>query len=68
MFSPRILKFKNMNEKELKELLENLLKKGECEYIEFKKNYNLFKDKSDFLNIIQPFQILQHWWEKILAI
>lgn len=37
-----------MNEKELKELLENLLKKGECEYIEFKKNYNLFKDKSDF--------------------
>jgi len=29
-----------MNEKELKELLENLLKKGECEYIEFKKNYN----------------------------
>lgn len=37
-----------MNEKELKELLENLLKKGECEYIEFKKNYNLFKDKSEF--------------------
>ena len=37
-----------MNEKELKKLLENLLKKGECEYIEFKKNYNLFKDKSDF--------------------
>ena len=37
-----------MNEKELKELLENLLKKGECEYIEFKKNYNLFKDKFDF--------------------
>ena len=37
-----------MNEKELKKLLENLLKKGECEYIEFKKNYNLFKDKFDF--------------------
>jgi ATP-dependent DNA helicase RecG len=37
-----------MNERELKELLENLLKIGECEYIEFKKNYNLFKDKSDF--------------------
>jgi ATP-dependent DNA helicase RecG len=37
-----------MNDKELKKLLENLLKKGECEYIEFKKNYNLFKDKSDF--------------------
>jgi hypothetical protein len=26
IFSPRILKFKNMNEKELKKLLENLLK------------------------------------------
>ena len=37
-----------MNEKELKKLLENLLKKGECEYVEFKKNYNLFKDKFDF--------------------
>ena len=37
-----------MNEKGLKELLKNLLKKGECEYIEFKKNYNLFKDKFDF--------------------
>jgi ATP-dependent DNA helicase RecG len=35
-----------MNEKELKKLLENLLKKGECEYIEFKQNYNLFKDKN----------------------
>jgi len=48
MFSPQHFKNKFMNEKELKELLENLLKKGECEYIEFKKNYNLFKDKSDF--------------------
>jgi len=48
MFSPQHFKNKLMNEKELKELLENLLKKGECEYIEFKKNYNLFKDKSDF--------------------
>lgn len=28
-----------MNEKELKKLLENLLKKGECEYVEFKKDY-----------------------------
>ena len=28
-----------MNEKELKKLLENLLKKGECEYIEFKKDF-----------------------------
>jgi ATP-dependent DNA helicase RecG len=37
-----------MNEKELKKLLENLLKKGECEYIEFKKNYNLFNDKFEF--------------------
>ena len=34
--------------KDLKKLLENLLKKGECEYVEFKKNYNLFKDKFDF--------------------
>jgi hypothetical protein len=38
MFSPQHFKNKFMNEKELKELLENLLKKGECEYIEFKKN------------------------------
>ena len=28
-----------MNEKELKKLLENLLKKGECEYVEFKKDF-----------------------------
>jgi len=28
-----------MNEKELKELLKNLLKKGECEYIEFKIDF-----------------------------
>jgi ATP-dependent DNA helicase RecG len=38
-----------MSDKELKKLLENLLKKGECEYIEFKQNYNLFnKDKFEF--------------------
>jgi ATP-dependent DNA helicase RecG len=28
-----------MSDKELKKLLENLLKKGECEYIEFKKDF-----------------------------
>ena len=37
-----------MNEEELKKLLKDLLKKGECEYIEFKKNYNLFSDKFEF--------------------
>jgi ATP-dependent DNA helicase RecG len=39
MFSPQHFKNKFMNEKELKKLLENLLKKGECEYIEFKKDF-----------------------------
>ena len=28
-----------MNEKELKKLLKNLLRHGECEYVEFKENY-----------------------------
>ena len=57
-----------MNEKELKKLLENLLKKANASMLSLKKIIIYLKINLIFLNIIQLFQTLQRWWEKILAI
>jgi len=52
MFSPQHFKNKFMNEKELKELLDELLKKDESDsYIEFKEN-GLIEKKGEKKNAI----------------